>query len=415
MCLALGSRPTAALRTALESEGAGAPMPSTRVFVHIGPLKTGTTFLQSVLVQNKQALAVNGVLFPRQTYALQIKSTLDLLNKRMHLESRGNPGQWDTLAQEVRSWPGETVVISQEFMCAASAAQAKRMVESMAPAEVHIIHTARDFTKVIPAMWQTHLRNKQPLSWEEYITSVRNPSAGGAPWGKRLWRQQDPAQVLPPFETVVPRERVHVVTVPPAATSPELLWERFCSVIGLEPGAYDAEVPRANTSLGAAEAEVLRRVNQGVAGRIDGPSYSRLVKFMLARDVLEHSGNTIKLELPAQDYAWVTEKAQEIVEYLRRNEYEIAGDLKEILPGPGVTGSDTRPDDVDPVVVSEVASAALAEVLVASARGRGRGKRRGRGLRARPLAGQPGSKSVGPGSNRATSVLRRRMRRLRHR
>jgi len=194
-------------------------MPSTRVFVHIGPLKTGTTFLQSVLVQNKQALAVNGVLFPRQTYALQIKSTLDLLHKRMHPESTGNPGQWDILAEEVRSWPGETVVISQEFLCAASPAQARRMVESLAPAEVHIVHTARDFTKVIPAMWQTHLRNKQPLSWDEYITSVRNPSAGGAPWGKRLWRQQDPAQVLPPFETVVPRERVHLVTVPPAAST----------------------------------------------------------------------------------------------------------------------------------------------------------------------------------------------------
>jgi hypothetical protein len=390
-------------------------MTTKRVFVHIGPLKTGTTFLQSALVQNKQALAGHGVLFPRQTYALQIKSTLDLLHKRMHPESRGNPGQWDILAEEVRSWPGETVVISQEFLCAASAAQAKRMVESLAPAEVHIIHTVRDFTKIIPAMWQTHLRNKQPLSWQEYITSVRNPSAGGAPWGKRLWRQQDPAQVLPPFETVVPRERVHVLTVPPAAPSPGLLWERFCSIVRLQPGAYDAEVPRVNTSLGAAEAEVLRRVNQGVAGRIDGPTYSRLVKFMLARDVLEHSSNAIKLELPAQDYGWVTGKAHEIVEYLRENEYEITGDLKEILPAPGVTGSETRPDVVDPVAVSEVASAALAEVLVASARGRGRGKRRGRGLQVRPLAGPPGSKSAGPNTNRATSALRRRMRHLRHR
>jgi hypothetical protein len=390
-------------------------MTSTRVFVHIGPLKTGTTFLQSVLVQNKQALAVNGVLFPRQTYALQIKSTLDLLHKRMHPESRGNPGQWDILAEEVRSWPGETVLISQEFLCAASAAQANRMVESLAPAEVHIIHTARDFTKVIPAMWQTHLRNKQPLSWEEYITSVRNPSSSRAPWGKRLWRQQDPAQVLPPFETAVPRQHVHVITVPAASTNPGLLWERFCSVVGLEPGAYDAEVPRTNTSLGAAEAELLRRVNQGVAGRIDGPTYSRLVKFMLARDVLEHSGNAIRLELPAQDYAWVTEKAQEIVEYLRRNEYEITGDLKEILPAPGITGSESRPDDVDPVAVSEVASAALVEVLVASARGRGRGKRRGRGLKAGSVAGPQGSKPASPATNRATSALRRRMRHLRHR
>jgi hypothetical protein len=389
-------------------------MTSTRVFVHIGPLKTGTTFLQSVLVQNKQLLAANGALFPRQTYGLQVKSALDLLNKRMHAESGGNPGQWDILAEEVRSWPGDTVVISQEFLCSASAAQARRMVESLAPAEVHVIHTARDFTKVIPAMWQTHLRNKQPLAWEEYISAVRDPAAR-APWGKRLWRQQDPAQVLPPFETVIPRERIHVMTVPSTASSPGLLWERYCSVVGLEPTAYDQDVPRANTSLGAAEAEVLRRVIAGIAGRIDGPTHSRLVKFMLAREVLEHSGNEIKLELPAEDYAWVTGKAQEIVEYLRSSEYEITGDLKEILPAPGSTGSDRRPDDVDPVLLSEVANAALVEVLVATAKRMGRGKRQGRGVKSRSQARQAGSKAAGPGANRATSRLRRRMRRLRHR
>jgi hypothetical protein len=385
-------------------------MSSTRVFVHIGPLKTGTTFLQSVLVQNRQELAANGVLFPRQKYALQVKSALDLLDKRMNPESPGNPGEWDILAQEVRSWPGETAVISQEFLCSASARQAKRMVETLAPAEVHIVHTARDLTKVIPAMWQTHLRNKQSVTWEDYICSVRDPSAPGQ-WGKRLWRQQDPAQALPPYETVVPRERVHVVTVPSSASSPGLLWERFCSVVGLEPTAYDQEVPRSNTSLGAAEAEVLRRVNEGLAGRIGGPTHSRLVKFMLARDVLERSGNDIKLELPATDYAWVTEKAQEIVEYLRRNEYQITGDLKEILPTPGSTGSDHRPDDVDPAMVSAVAHAALVEVLVAGAKeGRSR-KRAGRGVKAHSA----GSKSVGRGANRATRGLRRRVRRLRDR
>ena len=358
-------------------------MTSTRVFVHIGPLKTGTTFLQSVLVQNKQELAANGVLFPRQTHALQIKSALDLRDKKMNKESKGNQGHWDTLAEEVRSWTGHTAVISQEFLCSASAAQARRMVQSLAPAEVHIVHTARDFTKVIPAMWQTHLRTKQALAWEDFISSVRDPSAPG-PWGKRLWRQQDPAQALPPFETVVPREHVHVVTVPPSATSPGLLWERFCSVVGLEPGAYDQDVPRSNTSLGAAEAEVLRRVNMGLIGRIDGPTHTRLVQFMLAREVLEHSGNQIKLELPAEDCGWVTEKAQEIVEHLRRNDYAITGDLKEILPAPGFTGSDRRPDDVEPAAVCEVANAALVEVLIASTRWHGKGKRRGRGLR-RPM------------------------------
>jgi hypothetical protein len=132
---------------------------------------------------------------------------------------------------------------------------------------------------------------------------------------------------------------------------------------------------------------------------------------MLARDVLERSGNEVKLELPAADFPWVTEKAQEIVEYLRRNDYQITGDLKEILPTHGSTGSHHRPDDVDPALVSEVAHAALVEVLVAGAKERRSRKPGGRGLKAHA----PGSKSVGRGATRATRGLRRRVRRLRHR
>ena len=63
--------------------------------------------------------------------------------------------------------------------------------------------------------------------------------------------------MLERWSVIAPPERIHVVTVPPSGTPPEVLLERFCSVIGVDPAALDREVPRANESLGQVQAELL--------------------------------------------------------------------------------------------------------------------------------------------------------------
>ena len=337
-----------------------------RVYVHIGPLKTGTTFLQQVLTKNKEALAADGVLFPRNRYAQQVGSALDLLDKRMHRDAPGNTGQWDRLAKEVAAWEGATAVISQEFLCTASPAQVERMVSSLAPAQVHVIYTARDYSRVVPAMWQTHLRNKASPTWDEYISSVRDPKPRGPIWGRRLWRQQDPAQVLPAFETRIPRERVHVVMVPRSTAPPDLLWQRFCQVIGIEAGRYRTDIPRTNLSLGVVEAETLRRINAGAADAMHGRNYDHLVKFFLARDILEQRRSRLTMELPSEDYGWIGKRSRQAIDYLVAGNYEILGAVDELLPGPPPDHPVARPDEVSPADVLDVMAECLTALLVRS-------------------------------------------------
>ncbi|MDQ3275989.1 MAG: hypothetical protein M3Q39_13435, partial [Actinomycetota bacterium] len=68
-----------------------------RVYVHVGPHKTGTTFLQEVLKNNKPALASNGVLFPGERYARQAEAVLDLLPGSKGLGKDPRPGRWKAL------------------------------------------------------------------------------------------------------------------------------------------------------------------------------------------------------------------------------------------------------------------------------------------------------------------------------
>ena len=50
---------------------------------------------------------------------------------------------WERLTTALAAWPGRGL-LSHEFFSAASAAQAERMVGRLAPAEVHVVVTARD-------------------------------------------------------------------------------------------------------------------------------------------------------------------------------------------------------------------------------------------------------------------------------
>ena len=360
--------------------------PVSKVFVHIGPLKTGTTFIQAVLYGNRDTLAANGVVLPRETFGQHVRSVLGLMGRKMHPEApaQGNR-QWQLLVDEVKAADAHTAVMSMEFLCTASTQAVRTMVDSLAPAEVHVVYTARDLVKVIPAAWQTLLRNKQAPPWGAWIESVRevaqeaphgpsgpaatarkllgrNPDPTADSWGSRLWRQQDPRQVLAPYLEHIPAERVHVVTVPPSGAPPALLWERFCAATGMEPAAYDIDVPRANTSLGGVESEVLRRVNTGVAGRIPGDVYSDLVKHFLAREVLEPRTQSFPLVLPDDERAWVAERAADAIAYFGSGGFRVHGDLDDLVSPP--VGPGRRPDDVSETEVLAVMQETLSAVLL---------------------------------------------------
>lgn len=317
-----------------------------KVYVHVGPHKTGTTFVQQVLASNKDTLAANGVLFPGRQYAYQLRAIFDVLGRSPHTDRPNVSGHWKALATEIREWPGSSAIISAEALSNAKARSIQRLVSSLAPAEVHMVFTARDLVRVIPAMWQTHMRNRIFEPWASFLASARGDADATSPWGERLWQQQDPRLVFGQWERHVPGERIHVVTVPPSGAAPEVLWERFCAAVGLDPAAYSTDIPRANESLGTAESELLRRVNERVVSKIRPAAYTRWVKVFISREVLEQRPKQRKFGLPAGEYDWVHARSQEIVQFLEQGPYAVTGDLQDLL-GPRPSTAVPAPDDID--------------------------------------------------------------------
>ena len=356
------------------------------VYLHIGTFKTGTTFLQQVLRANRTRLAGDGILMPGDAGHHQVFAARDLLGKF----SAGEPkvsGAWNDLVREILAWEGQSALVSAELLSMAGVRHARRAVRSLQPAEVHVVLSARDLARVIPAMWQETLKAGNTWTWRQYISALRDPEAAARPPALGFWICQDLPALLDVWESAVPRERIHIVTVPPAGSSPQVLLERFCEAVGIGAGALTVESPWVNNSVGAAGAEALRRLNVSLDGRLNRAQYVRVCKKVIARTLVESTG-TSRMVLPPDHRAWAVERGRDMVEQLRARDYPVVGDLDDLVPPASATQAAGRsPDETDDTEVLDATMRALTEVTEQLAR--------------RPLAGRTGAAPRRHGSRRA--------------
>lgn len=259
------------------------------VFLHIGAMKTGTTFLQSLMSANRDQLAAAGFLLPGRTWGHQVRAAEDLLG----LPVKGGRPTWDDIATEMLGHRGRASVYSMEFLGFADRAQARRAVRSLAGADVHVVVTVRDAAATVPAQWQTAVHNGDTMTWADFEAGVRKAMRLPAGWG-RLWREesvrhfsrrQDIGRMVRVWSRGVGPDRVHVVTVPPPGVDRMLLWRRFAGVVGIDPAVCSTPPKRVNESLGYASTELLRRVNEHLRD-LPQRDYEDTVKEHLALRVL---------------------------------------------------------------------------------------------------------------------------------
>jgi hypothetical protein len=356
------------------------------LYFHIGVPKSGTTYVQQSLRRNRTALRAAGLLFPG-TGESHFRPCQDLLGWRIGGQDEGSTtGAWHALVHEIEQWQG-AAIIDHELFCGASPEGVDRALSDLAFADVHIVLTVRDFARQLPAVWQTRLRTGAGGSYASFLDAVRSgpPGRGTA---RPFWNNQGVPTILERWGRDVATDRIHVVTVPPSGSDPDLLWTRFAGVLGIDPASFPGAPRGANTSLGAAEAAVLRRINEARADqKLPWPAYVRTFKHRLA-PVLARRGGGPAIELPEDVYEWAVEWSEAVVEQLRQAGYDIVGELSDLIPLSRPTGAD--PDTVSAADQLDVAVSSMLTLASDAHRKRVRSARPRqvqRGRVARALAG----------------------------
>ena len=342
-----------------------------RVFLHPGPLKTGTTYLQSLLYANRASfLAQNITIVGDQASHYRVAN--ELMRKKS-LRTREVPqGAWKRTRSAALRAPGD-VVMSCERYSLFKVEHARRMLDDLADREVHVVLTLRNLVAVLPARWQEGIKNGSPATWAEVQNRiVEDPS--------QVRRMTRALSTLETWAAALPVEQVHVVTVPPPDAPRTLLFERFCEALGADPARLETlEATRANPSMDLVATELIRRVNAQSEVKLSVLAQQAEIKSFLAPRLA--TKNRSRPQLTGAVLEAAKEETQALVQLIETGGFHLIGDLDDltsrITPAPA-----GPPVEVDPEELLDTAAVAVATLARRSfSRRKRRSPRRLRRLR----------------------------------
>jgi hypothetical protein len=332
-----------------------------RITIHIGTMKSGTTYLQNVLRGFDEPLREAGWLYPTTwesgrevpSHERAIGGIVGSAIPWVTLDTQvSRRPAWERLHEAAGAWDGP-VLLSAEALAVMDPPGIETLLRALPGTGFRIVLTARDLGRVLPSSWQQHIRNGRTDSYDDYLSAIRiardDPASAAA--GNTFWRSYRLTDVVRRWQAGPGVEEVVVATVPRSAPPAEL-WLRFREAVGLPssvPGA-PPEVPRVLAHVGATAPEALiveAFVRQLEAQGVPPAVRAARVRRVMVDALLPRSERGTPLRLPAR---WVDEIAgwaREDLDGLRGLGVRVVGSLDDLqVTDRGVDGPIAPPEEV---------------------------------------------------------------------
>lgn len=305
------------------------------VYLQVGAASGAMTEIQRTLWAHRTPLQKAGLLYARGYPMEDVHASASLRRDEAILRAMPRAiGAWERVAARARDWAGHSV-ISHGSLALASDEHLNDAARSLRPAEMHVVYTAMDLLSQVYAQWHQLLISGAHQSFGGFVdTLMRNADDSGTdPSGSVL----DPEGVLARWSAVVPAERIHVIVTATATATHRYSspWPLFCRVVGLDASLASSLRPIPVTWLEQGDAEILRRVNSALAGRLQRPAYDRAVRGVFTGTVLRTSPRVMHPPRLSTDVlSRLAARADRTVSSLSAAGYHIVGDLDDLRPAP---------------------------------------------------------------------------------
>lgn len=253
-----------------------------RYTLHIGPRKTGSTYLQQSLFAVRDRLLQHGVYYPKNEMMLSDKSRF---HDRLH-QVFVRPGQ--TAAEEnrvlglafqaLRGSGHDHVVISNEMLSTVPIEGLKTLRKWMGDAEVVVVFYVRRWSDRLPSNWNQAIKGGSNQPFQDYLDKfMRSP---------RVSPQINYTKIWDKFASVFGRDSIILVSYSNLMDRKEDVFRHFLREILDVKAELDPELRRSdvNTILAPVQLEVLRVLNHAV--RSAGLTHRPVRKARFMRDTM---------------------------------------------------------------------------------------------------------------------------------
>ncbi len=226
-----------------------------KFILHVGQMKSGTTYIQNILFNNRDELKKQGWIYPGARLNHQ-HASYGLCGKDIPWVQ--DPSLFKKFADNLINTIKKTddnVIVSAECLASLNEAGIKSFLEKVGTPD-KVIVTVRGLLKTLPSAWQQSVKGggtRSANGFYEDLVKNRDSNTG-------LWRTYRYGKTIELWSKFAP---VDVVIMPEGTTKKTDLWDLFQSISGLPLlKRLDVEESQVNSSVTYETAELLRAFNQ---------------------------------------------------------------------------------------------------------------------------------------------------------
>ena len=320
-------------------------MAKSKVLIHIGGPKTGTTAIQTALAENRHALHERGILYPgtgknQQASLFPLKRIAGFQNF-----VSGDRLGWEQLVDEVNRWKG-VVLLSSEVLLSVPTDVVNEIVDTVGTSQIEILITGRSLHELVVSHWQELVKAGGTISLREYASEIGRGPMNATDSSLNLWIVGDYVRPIQRWSQRLGIENIIVQCVDTA--QPDATLRSFEQIAEIPSGLLGTSPQNpVNQSLTYAKAELIRSCNQILLqDSASSHDYSTLeIKFK--REILSRMPheNDAKIELPRSYYESIAIFLNAEVQRIVNSGARIHGDISLLTRIPQ-TFSDSRDTDL---------------------------------------------------------------------
>jgi hypothetical protein len=153
--------------------------------IHIGPPKTASSYLQSMLYLSREALLANGIVYPDNWWTIPGECTHDPI---VQLLRQGRQAEIKASFTQINSTGCRIVVLSCEDFDDLTPPQYEELRDAIGNNPIDIVFYCRRWCERIPSAWKQAVRTGLFPTFPEYfVASVRHAQFSGAINSSLLW------------------------------------------------------------------------------------------------------------------------------------------------------------------------------------------------------------------------------------